>query len=312
MRIWQSALAIALVFSIQVTAAAAPPQVLLDVTPPDSAIVPLLRAELRELGIEVVEGSSGAAVTMHIVLTSESLEVRVVDQATGRTTVRETFPAVTGSPMDPRTAVLHAVELLRWDLRFAPPPTVTPKPTPAIESTPAPPPAASNMRVGITSLALYSPGGAGIGAGGQVDILKRWGRLGARALGGTVLLPNAMSVPEGSIEVTARWGGLAGVLIVEGDRRTSLEVGAGATIFASALHGKASGENMAADDHLLTAAPFGELRLRQRITPGFALDLGAMCLVPLKSSRLRVLGAEVGRFGQAVVTLGLGVELTLF
>ena len=59
-------------------------------------------------------------------------------------------------------------------------------------------------------------------------------------------------------------------MIVGGDRRTSLEVGLGATIFASALHGKANADNLGKDDHLLTVAPFGELRLRQRVTPGFA------------------------------------------
>ncbi len=344
MRIWPSPAAILVVLGIQLTsvrATGAPssegqgreapptapsgyhlqearPQVALDVTPPDSPIVPLLCAELRELGVDVADGPPGSAttVTMHIVLTSELLEVRIVDQTTGRTTERETFSVIMGSPMDPRTAVLHAVELLRWDLRFTPaatdptalhtPPSAS---TPARPSSPSP---TSNMRIGLIPFALYSPGGAGVSLGGQVDILKRWGRLGARVLGGSVFLPSGVSVPEGSIEATASWGGVAGVLIVGGDRRTSLEVGLGATIFASALHGKANADNLGKDDHLLTVAPLGEFRLRQRVTPGFALSLDSAFFVPLRSSRLLVLDREVGRFGQVVMTLGLGVELALF
>jgi hypothetical protein len=167
--------------------------------------------------------------------------------------------------------------------------------------------------------ALYSPGGAGPGAGGQIDVLLRWGRLGARALGGSTLLPATLSVPEGSFEVTASWGGLAGVLIVGSESRLSLELGLGATLFASTLR-KASTDNVSQDDHVLTVAPFGDIRLRRRITPGFALSLGAALFAPRESSRLRVVdvstpgatATEVGRFGQVVMTLGLGAELTLF
>jgi hypothetical protein len=298
----------------------------LDVTPPDSPIVPLLRAELRELGIDVIDGSAGdaASVTMHVVLTGDSLDVRIVDQPTGRTTVRETFPATTGASMDTRTAVLHAVELLRWHLRFTPASKVSaPAPPPSVEASPAQPSSSaptSNVRIGMMPVASYSPGGAGVGAGGQIDVLVTWGRLGARALGGSMLLPAALSVPEGSIEVTASWGGLSGVAIVGGDRWATLEIGLGATIFASTLRGKASAGNTSRDDQVLTIAPFGELRLRRRITPGFALTLGAALFVPLESSRLRVLdistptptATEVGRFGQAVIILGLGAELALF
>jgi hypothetical protein len=295
------------------------PQVVLDVTPVDSAIVPLLRAELSALGVDVVDGPAAAdAVTIHVALTAtgEALDVSIVDPRTGRTTVQETFSVQSGTSMDPRTAVLHAVELLRWHLRFTPTSETVRAPAgPPVEAQPTRPigpPQTSNIRIGLTPLASYSPGGTGLGLGGQVDVLRRWGRFGARGLGGSVLVPNRLSVPEGSLEVTASWGGLAGVLILGGDRPTTLEVGAGGALFVSALHGTANAGNVGQDDRLLTVSLFGDLRLRRRITQGFALSASSSLFVPWQSSRLRVLDREVGRYGQIVVAFGIGAELALF
>jgi hypothetical protein len=248
-----------------------------------------------------------------VALTPESLDVRIVDQRTGRSTIQEAFP---GTSMDLRTAVLHAVELLRWHLRFTPaseaPAAATP--TTPVEIEPAPPVslAQSNTRVGLTSLASYSPGGSGLGIGGQIDVLRQWGRFGARVLAGTVFVPNRISVPEGSLEISASWGGLAGVLILGGQRTTTLEIGAGASIFVSALHGTANTGNVGQDDRVITFSPFGELRLRRRVTRKFGVNVGSAVLVPYESSHLRVLDREVGRYGQVVVAFGIGAELALF
>jgi hypothetical protein len=322
MRLWRCAAVCALVLLVcsndgRAEPGGTRPQAALDVKPVDSPIVPLLRAELRELGVDLVDEGTGAgdAVTIHVALTSKSLDVQIVDRRTGQATVQETFPALNGTPMDPRTAVLHVVELLRWHLRFTPAADVSK----AASTSPPEPKAAQpaplqtlNTRIGLTPLAAYSPGGAGVGMGGQVDVFRRWGRFGARILGGTVLVPNRMSVAEGSLEMTANWAGLAGVLILGGDGATTVELGAGGSIFVSTLHGTANADNLGQDDRLVTFSPFGDLRLRRRITQGFGLSLNSSVLVPLQSSRLVVLGRGVGRYGEVMVALGIGAELAVF
>jgi hypothetical protein len=320
MRLWRCAAVFALVllvYSKDGRATEERPQAALDVRPGDSPIVPLLRAELRELGVDVVDQGTGAAdaVAIHVALTSTSLDVQIVDRRTGQATVQETFPAQSGTPMDPRTAVLHVVELLRWHLRFtAAADAAKAAPTSVAEPKAAQPVSSQtlNTRIGFTPLATYSPGGAGFGAGGQVDVFRRWGRFGARILGGTVLVPNRISVPEGSLEMTANWGGLAGVLILGGNSATTVELGAGGSIFVSTLHGTAKADNVGQDDRLVTVSPFGDVRLRRRITQGFGLSLNSSLLVPLQSSRLVVLGRGVGRYGEVMVALGIGAELAVF
>jgi len=291
--------------------------VVLDVTPADSALVPLLRAELGELDVEIVDapGEATNVIAIQVTLTAEALEVRIIDRASQRATVQETFPSQGGRAMDARTAALHAVELLRWHLRFTPleaPKGAKPKPSQARPAPSAPPRSNSSTQLGLMPLASYSPGGTSVGLGGELAVLQRWGSFGARVLAGTLFAPNRLSVPEGSVDVTATWGGLAGVWLIGAERPTSLELGAGAALFASSLQGTANQDNIGQNDHLLAFAPLGELRLRQRLTPGFALALGSTCLLPLQSSRLLVLDRPVGHYGQAVLTLGLGVELTLF
>lgn len=296
----------------------APLQVVLDVSPADSSIVPLLRAELHALGVEVDDGTEAApeTVTIHVVLAPESLGVQIVDRRAGHGTVQETFPVASGTSMDPRMAVLHVVELLRWHLRFNPASDAARATSaPSVETKSAAtsgPAQMSDIRIGLASFAAYSPGGTSLGLGGQVDVLRRWRRLGARLLGGTVLIPNRISVPAGSLEVTASWAGLEGVLILAGDRATSVEVGAGGSIFVSGLQGTGSAGNIGRGDHVVTFSPFADLRLRRRISPGFGLNVDSALLVPLQSSRLLAVGNEVGRYGRIVLTFGIGAELAIF
>lgn len=299
-------------------APAAYPQIHLDVSPPDSSVVPLLRAELGELDLAVVDGatSNGPSITVHATLSDDSLDVRITDDETGNTLVREVFSVTDGRTMEPRTAVLHAVELLRWHLRYrAPTPERLPPPAASV-STLAPlavDEAGTDLRLSVIPLAIYSPGGTELGLGAELDLLRRWHWFGVRVLGGTALVPNRMSLPEGQLQVRSSWAGLEGALVLEpGTSGTALELGLGAALFTSTLHGAAGGDNSGRDDQLLTLAPLVDLRARQRIRRGFTLVLASACLVPLEASGLRVLGRQVGSYGREVVTLGLGLELTLF
>ena len=219
--------------------------------------------------------------------------------------------------MDARTAALHAAEFLRWHLRsHASGHTERSSGAPVAPAEPAEPaartPAPADLRISLLPVVTFSPGGTEAGFGGQVDLLRRWGSFGARLLGATSLVNNHMSVPEGSIDVRMGWGGIEGVAILgSATSGISADLGLGVGLFSAALRGTANPDNISQDDHLLTVAPIFDLRARQRLAAGFALTLGGSCLVPLRSSRMRVLEIPVGRFGQAVVTLGLGVEFTL-
>ncbi len=296
---------------------AAYPRIHLDVSPPDSSVVPLLRAELSELDLTVIDDptSNGPSITVHATLSDDTLEVRITDDETGKTLVREVFSVTDGRTMEPRTAVLHAVELLRWHLRYRAP---TPELPPAPPSVPKPLPLAAeeartDLRLSVLPLAIYSPGGTELGLGAELDLLRRWNWFGVRFLGGTALVPNRMSLPEGQLQVRSSWAGLESALVLEpGSSGTALELGLGAALFTSTLQGAAGGNNAGRDDQLLTPAALVDLRARQRVTRGFALVLASACLVPFEASGLRVLGRQVGSYGREVVTLGLGFELTLF
>ena len=295
------------------------PQIHLDVSPAGSAVVPLLQAELDELGLTVVEGPASApSITIHAVLTRDSLEVRISDDATGDTVLREVFSVANGRSMDPRTAVLHASELLRWHLHYQTP--AAPRAEPARPEAPQPAPQPpterrAELRLGLLPLALYAPGGMQLGLGAQLELSRNWRFFGLRALGASSLVPNRMSVPEGQLEARATWVGLSGSFRWEpGEHGTSLKAGLGGALFTSALRGSvgsAASANLGKDDRVLTFAPLVELRAEQRVTRGFTLLLASQCLLPLEALRLHALERQVGRYGKQVLTLGLGLELTL-
>lgn len=294
------------------------PEIHLDVSPAESAVVPLLRAELDELGLRVIDGpTSGRSITIHAHVARNSLEVRISDDRSGSTLLHEVFSVADGRSMDPRTAVLHASELLRWHLHYRTPipaRAASPKPLPPPPSPP--PPAAdeqSDFRLGLLPLATYSPGGTRLGLSAQLELSRSWGWFAARLLGAAPLVPNRMSVAEGQLQAKSGWLGLEGAATWQPFRPgPGFELGVGGALFASALSGDASGDDQGREDRLVTFAPLIELRARQRITRGFSLVLASQCLLPLEALRLRVLERQVGRYGREMITLGLGLELTLF
>ncbi|MGC4086534.1 MAG: hypothetical protein QM756_01295 [Polyangiaceae bacterium] len=287
----------------------------LDVSPSDSPLVPLLRAELGELGIET---ANDGALTAHVSFGGDSLEIRIVDDATGTTVGHEVFSVPGGRNMEPRAAALHAAEFLRWHLRWHDTATKNEPPAPSAsveppKALPSRAEAPSDLRVSLLPIALFSPGGTSPGFGGELDLSRRFGFVGARLVGAMALLQNRLSVSEGSIDVSSGWGALEGFVILDHERSgTSFELAAGAALLDVNLRGSSSADAVGRDDELLTLAPLGDVRLRQRVTSGLALTLGSACLLPLRSTRLRVFEREVGRYGQALVTLGVGVDLKLF
>ena len=293
----------------------AAPSVAIVASPPDSPVVPLLRAELRAAGLEVSDAAEPgtAALSLHVTFAGQSLEVSVVDEATGRTTLREVFSQTDGTPMDARTAVLHAVELLHWHLSpHEAPGTVAPKHAPPQATLAEDTSRAFHLSAALLPLASYSPGGTTPGLGAELDVLFRWRELGVRALGATLLAPGHLDRPAGSIDVTSRLAGLAAAWLPRETRSgTALELGTGIALLDNALRGTPSAGSLGGNDSLLTSAVLVDLRAHQRLTQSFAVTLGASALLPLTSDRLRILDREVGRYGQLITTVGLGFEVTL-
>lgn len=294
------------------------PQIHIGVSPSNSSVVPLLRAELGELGLTCIDGpaTSGSSITIYAELSANSLEVRIGDDESGSTLVREVFSVADGQAMDERTAVLHISELLRWHLHYRPaapepprPPPVSPHPLAAAPTEPPP----AEFRVGAVPIALYSPGGTRLGLGAELDLFERWRWFGVRALGASSLVPNRTSVAEGALQARSAWAGLEGALVLE-PRRDSLELdlGLGVALFTTSLRGAANGTNVGQNDQLVTAAPFVDLRAHQQLAHGLSLVLSSTCLIPAESSGLRVLDRVVAHYGREVLTLGLGLELKLF
>ncbi len=297
------------------TRRAPPPSVVIVASPPDSPVVPLLRAELRATGLDVVDEAEPdrATLSLHVTFAGQSLEVSVVDEATGRTTLREVFSQTDGTPMDARTAVLHAVELLHWHLSpHLAPETAAPKPAPQQQPLSEPAPDAFHLDAALLPLSSYSPGGTTPGLGAELDVLFRFRELGVRALGATLLVPGRIDRSAGSIDVTSRWAALEATWLSPETRSgTAFELGTGAALLDNALRGTPSADLLGGSDTLLTPALFVDLRARQRLTHSFAITLGTSALLPLTSDELRILDRKVGRYGQLIATLGLGFEVTL-
>jgi hypothetical protein len=160
--------------------------------------------------------------------------------------------------------------------------------------------------------ALYSPGGATVGVSGEFDVLGRYGPIGLRLFGSAPLVPNRIRDAIGSADLSTRTAGLQAVWVPSVERhRWFAEVGVGSALVSLFLEGNARDGFAAHDDDLLTVAPIADARLGLRVTDALRLVAGTAVLVPLRSDRVRFAGEVVGRYGQVLVTAGLGIELAV-
>jgi hypothetical protein len=281
----------------------------------DGPVVALLRAELRDLGLRVVDESARGEVPFdfRVVVAPTRLEVWSADRSTGAVTLREVFAEANGAPIEPRTAVLHVVELLRWHTRGQGPASRSEPPRPSSPKAPAAPPAPrSELRLTILPEALYSPGGTSPGYGVKLDVLQRWGTLGVRLAGSTLLVPNQRAEPEGTAEVTPWVVSLQAAWV---SRRVhddvGSELGAGIALVSTRLRATSNEAYLAHEDHLLTAAPVLDGRLHYALSETLALALGGALLFPFRSDRIQFGEREVAHHGRLLGTLGLGIAVTV-
>jgi len=284
------------------------------VAPEGHPTLPLLRAELEALGLRVHEVRPDAPAPssdFRVVLSEGHIEVWVFDRGTGQLTMREVFTQPGGTAVESLTAVLHAVELLRWQLQ-APPPEPAPEPPPPPKPAPPPPPDRSGWLLSAMAQAVISPGGTTAGAGTELDVTRYWSDVGIRVFAAATLLPNRYSSSEGEAEATSHFGGVQGVLIATGDESPIVaNIGAGVALVSTHLTATAESGYRAQDDHLLTVSPVFDLRAGVPLGQTAALMASATMLAPLRSDRLVFANRTVARHGELFVTGGLGVQVTL-
>jgi hypothetical protein len=298
----------------------------------DETVLPLLRAELRELGLDVLEKSldfveatdptiTEELVNYRIVVKPNEIEVNVYDPTTGQRMIREVFTQNGETSLASRTVVLHAIELLRWHLReqaerqTSPPkamnhevrsqPLKSPSELPKVTA----PPLAFYI-TGLPHLTL-SPGGTSAGAGIMLDATLRYGHFGSRVYGSTLLLPNRLTDKEGTAEASPRLIGLE-VLVFphQFGVKTSTSLGAGVALVSNRLRGVTKADYVSHDDDLLTFAPLIELRLHRAISERFGIVFSSMTLLPIRSTCIVFDEREVGKYGSVFLNLGGGLQVT--
>ncbi len=294
--------------------------------------MPLLRAELRSLGVDVVEVPKGeqevlpddlsaAARTLHavaafrVLVSSRKVEVWVSDRITGKVVLRETFAEGEGSKVEERVVVVQALELLRaslMELDAAHPPH---------GEVPAPPSLAAAAGVrgererfffGLAPAVVFSPGGAGPGFAATASFGVRVGWFGVDVVGGSDLTPARLVGAIGTAEMTTRWIG-AEVLAMRppGPSPWKPRVGAGIVAVMTTLHGIAVAPRPSMDDSLVTAAPTVHADLGYALTPNLHVTLGAAGLIPLRFSTIDFAGQDVGTYGRGFLVGSIGLEAAM-
>ncbi len=328
-----AALLAALAITLHAGPALAEPARIVLVTDGDGAsIIPLLRAELRSLGVEVVTVPRGepevlpgdlsaAARTLHavaafrVLVSSRKVEVWVADRITGKVVLRETFAEGEGSKVEERVVVVQALELLRASLMELD------APHPPHGEVPAPPALAAaagvrgegerfffNLAPGI----VYSPGGAGPGLGALASFGVRALWLGVEVVAGSHLTPARLAGAVGTAEMTTRWIGAEVVALrPPGPSPWKPRAGVGLVALTTALHGIAVAPRPSMDDSLLTAAPTIHADLGYSLTANLHLTLGAAGLAPLRFSTIDFAGQDVGTYGRFLLVGSLGLEAAI-
>jgi hypothetical protein len=308
------------------------PRIVLITDQADAAIVPSLRAELRSLGVDVVEvpkndqevlpgDLSAAARSLHavaafrVLVSSHKVEVWIADRLTGKVVLRETFAEGEGSKVEERVVIVRAMELLRASLMELeaphPPRGELPAP-PALAAAAGVQPERERFFLGLAPAAAYSPGGAMPAFGATAALGVRMGWFGAGIAAGTTLTPARLVGTIGTAEMTTRWiGGEALVLRPPGPSPWKPRAGVGLAAVFTGLHGIAVAPRPSRNDSLVAAAPTIHADLGYAFVRNLRATLGATALVPLRFNTIVFAGQDVGTYGRLILVGSLGVEVVV-
>lgn len=330
MRIAPWTCALALLAGPRGYAADEAPRIALIEDPAETTILPRLRAELSELGLDVrtvakhpdeqlprdliaAARASDSVAAFRIVVEGDRADVWIADRVTGKVVLREMLPR--GPRIDGRLVALRAVELLRvslmeLDARRPPPGEVAPPPT--LTQTPALMPDLERFSFAAESAFLWSPGGCGPGAGVAAAVAWRPSWLGARLSGGSLLAPATLSRPEGKGEVTTRWLALDAVVQPRRTRMTFRPRGGiGMAALATQLQGLGIEARPSHQATVFTVAPMVSFDLGWAFHPRIRLTVGVAYLRPLRPVDILVAGASVASFGRDILLGSAGVDVVL-
>jgi len=296
----------------------------------DAAIIPLLRAELNQLGLQVIEverqtdevipGELTEAARQHhavaafrVQVSSNTVEVWIADRVTGKVSLREVFTQGSDSRVEARLVVLQAVELLRWSLQEVD----APHPLRGEVSSPLPTlakvkeyPQEDPLIFGVAPLFLFSPGGASLGAGAQLDMTLRWSWVGTRFTYGQLVFPAVLETAAGRAELTTRWFAIEGVALGHtSKRRLSPSLGIGLAMISTSMHGMSGPPRLVSDDSLFTISPIVEGQIGYSLGKHVQLILGTSVMTPLKSDAIYFEGQGVGTYGKLFVSTALGIQV---
>jgi hypothetical protein len=296
----------------------------------DAAIIPLLRAELNQLGLQVIEVEKRtdeiiprdltetarqhhAVAAFRVQVSSNTVEVWIADRVSGKVSLREVFTQGSDSRVEARLVVLQAVELLRWSLQEVD----APRPLRGQGSSPPPTlarltdyPLEDPLMFGVAPLFMLSPGGASPGAGAQLDMTVRWSWVGTRFAYGQLVLPAILETAAGRAELTTRWFAVEGVALGSASkRRLRPSLGLGIAMISTSMHGISSPPRLATDDSLFSVAPIVDGKLAYWLGRHVQLTLGANLMTPFRSDALYFEGQQVGTYGKLFVSVALGIQV---
>lgn len=317
-------------------AAPAPPEeprVVLVTDHSDAALLMLLRAELRALGISVVEvergkddfvpadlraaaRSLGAVAAFRVLVSSGTVEVWIADRVTGKVVLREILAQGDGTRVNERVVVAQAIELLRASLMEIEAPHVSRGEVPApqaLAQVSGFPVERERFWLSLAPTAMWSPGGPGPSLGGSLGLgLRAWRFLGVAVDAGSAVMPSRLTRPSGTAEITTRWLG-ADVLALRppGAGPWRPRAGLGAVAVFTALRGLAVAPRQGYDVTLVTMAPTLHADLGYAITKNLRVTAGVGLMVPLAFSTLVFEKETVGTYGRVLVLGTVGVEAAL-
>jgi hypothetical protein len=296
----------------------------------DSAIIPLLRAELNQLGLQVIEvekrtdevipqeltevaRQQHAVAAFRVQVSSNTVEVWIADRVTGKVSLREVFTQGSDSRVEARLVVLQAVELLRWSLQeaHAPHPLRSEaSSTPPTLTKPKDYPQEDPLTLGVAPLLLISPGGASPGAGAQLSMTVRWSWVGTRFAYGQLVLPAVLETAAGRAELTTRWFAVEGVALGPAStKKLKPSLGLGVAMISTSLHGISNPPRVASDDSLFSIAPIIDGQIAYSAGKHVQLTLSTSAMIPFKSDVLYFEEQQVGTYGKLLVSGALGVQV---
>ena len=296
----------------------------------DAAIIPLLRAELNQLGLQVIEverrrdeviprelteaaRQHHAVAAFRVQVSSNTVEVWIADRITGKVSLREVFTQGSDSRVEARLVVLQAVELLRWSLQEVD------APHPLRGEVSSPPPTLTRLReypqedpvaFGVAPLFLLSPGGASIGAGAQLDMTLRWSWVGTRFTYGQLVFPAVLKTAAGRAELTTRWFAIEGVVLGHMSKwKFGPSLGLGLAMISTSMHGISGPTRPVSDDSLFTIAPIVDGKMAYYAGKHVQISLGLSIMTPLRSDAIYFEGQQVGTYGKLFVSTALGIQV---